>query len=85
MSDRVSVTGRRSLALIVLGVVLALAGLACAYVRRELAEPEAFADRAVEALRARRRADELQMICSRPGPTPTSTIGTSICSAMKSR
>lgn len=45
-------TGRRSLALIVLGVVLALAGLACAYVRRELAEPEAFADRAVEALRS---------------------------------
>lgn len=51
-SERVSVTGRRGLALIVLGVVLALAGLACAYVRRELAEPEAFADRTVEALRS---------------------------------
>ena len=44
--------GRRSLALIVLGVVLALAGLASTYVKHELAEPEAFADRAVEALRS---------------------------------
>ena len=44
--------GRRSLALIVLGVALALAGLASSYVKHELAEPEAFADRAVEALRS---------------------------------
>ena len=45
-------TSRRSLALVVLGVVLALAGLVTGYVRLELGEPEPFAERAVEALRS---------------------------------
>ena len=29
--------------------------------------------------------EPVQMICSRPGPTPTSTIGTPVTSRMKSR
>ena len=45
-------TSRRSLALVVLGVVLALAGVVAGYVKLELAEPEPFADRAVGALRS---------------------------------
>ncbi len=45
-------TERRSIALTVLAVPLLLAGLAAAYVRYELAEPEAFADRAVDAVRS---------------------------------
>lgn len=45
-------TSRRSLALVVLGVVLALAGVVAGYVKLELAEPEPFADRAVAALRS---------------------------------
>lgn len=36
----------------VLAAVLAIAGLAAGYVKRELAEPEPFADRAVDALRS---------------------------------
>jgi hypothetical protein len=43
--------GRRT-ALVVLGVLLALAGLVAAYVKVELAEPEAFADRGVVALQS---------------------------------
>ena len=45
-------TGRRTLALMVLGVVLALAGVMAGYVELELARPEPFADRAVAALRS---------------------------------
>jgi hypothetical protein len=47
------VTNRAWLALIVLAPALALAGLAAAYVKWELAEPEAFAARSVEALRSK--------------------------------
>jgi hypothetical protein len=47
-----AVTAPRSLALVVLGVLLALAGLTALYVKRELADPDAFADRAVTALRS---------------------------------
>jgi hypothetical protein len=43
---------KRSLALIALAVILALASLATGYVKRELAEPEAFAARSVDALRS---------------------------------
>ena len=46
-------TRRGSLPLTLLAVVLALAGLTAGYVRWELAEPERFADRAVEALRSK--------------------------------
>ncbi|HYF25019.1 MAG TPA: hypothetical protein VD931_04700 [Baekduia sp.] len=46
-------TVRRRLALTALAVVLAVAGLAAGYVKLELAEPERFADRAVDALQAR--------------------------------
>ena len=45
--------GRRSLVLIVLAVPLLVAGLAAAYVRLELVEPEPFADHAVDALRSK--------------------------------
>lgn len=43
---------RARLSLTVLAAALALAGLTAGYVKRELAEPEAFADRAVEVLRS---------------------------------
>ena len=45
-------TGRRTVALAVIAVVLALATLAAGYVKPELAEPEPLADRVVEALRS---------------------------------
>ena len=45
-------TPRRSLALTVLSVVLALAGLTAGYVKWELAEPEPFAARSVDVLRS---------------------------------
>jgi hypothetical protein len=44
--------GGRSLALMLVAVVMALAGVTAGYVNVELAEPDAFADHAVEALRA---------------------------------
>ena len=45
-------TGKGSLALALLAAVLGLAGLAATYVKLELAEPEPFAERSVEALRS---------------------------------
>ena len=45
-------TRRGSLALALLAAALGLAGLAATYVKLELAEPEPFAERAVEALRS---------------------------------
>lgn len=44
--------GRRRLAVLLLAVVLLLGGVVAVYVRRELADSEAFADRAVVALRS---------------------------------
>ena len=45
--------GRRSIALALSAVVLALAGMGAAYVKLELAEPRAFADRSVDALQSK--------------------------------
>jgi multisubunit Na+/H+ antiporter MnhE subunit len=47
------VIGRRSWILIVLAVPLALAGLTAGYVKLELAEPESFADRSLDALKSK--------------------------------
>jgi hypothetical protein len=44
--------GRRSYALVLVAVLAALAGLTAGYVNVQLAEPDAFADRAIEALRS---------------------------------
>jgi hypothetical protein len=48
-----TVIGRRSVGLILLAAALALVGLAATYVKQELAEPQRFADHAVDALEAR--------------------------------
>ena len=44
--------GGRSLALMLVAVVMALAGVTAGYVNVELAEPDAFADRSLDALRS---------------------------------
>jgi hypothetical protein len=48
-----AVIGRRSVGLILLAAALALVGLAATYVKQELADPQRFADHAVDALEPR--------------------------------